>query len=82
MVQSPEKIQTLYSAEEPTVMGKLQISFSESESEGPDSMEAQRYNIEALTDMVAPPPVSNPVPPCKDTSLLVDNKFEESFDED
>lgn len=61
-------------------MGKLQISFSESESEGPDSMEAQHYNIEALTDIVAPPPVPNP--PCNDSSLLVDNKFEESFDED
>ncbi len=62
---------------EQDVMGKLQVSFSESESEGSDPIDA---TIDALTHRVAPPP--KPTPQQNNSPLFLDNQFEESFDED
>lgn len=70
-----KKIAAEHKSEDPEVMGKLQVSFSESESEGSDPLNVQRSAIEAL-DRVAPPtPPTQPL-------FLGENKFEESFDED
>ena len=73
----PKKMAAEHKSEDPEVMGKLQVSFSESESEGSDPLNVQRSAIEAL-DRLAPP-----TPPTQPTgSLFLENKFEESFDED
>ena len=64
---------------EQDVMGKLQVSFSESESEGSDPMNVPRSAIDALTHRVAPLPQ---LAPQQSNSLFLDNQFEESFDED
>lgn len=76
----PKKAAGHKSEEDPEVMGKLQVSFSESESECSDPLHVQRSTIDALTDRVAPP--IPPQQPPNDSLLLLDNKFEESFDED
>lgn len=72
---------------EQDVMGKLQVSFSESESECSDPMDVPRSTIDALTHRVVPPPPLNTAPlntaPQQSNSpLFLDNQFEESFDED
>lgn len=64
---------------EQDVMGKLQVSFSESESECSDPMDLPRSTIDALTNRVAPP---KPAPQQNSSPLFLDNQFEESFDED
>lgn len=76
----PKKAAKHKREEDQEVMGKLQVSFSESESECSDPLNVQRFAIDALTDRVAPP--IPPQQPLNDSLLLLDNKFEESFDED
>lgn len=78
----PPKHKSEDTTTEAGVMGKLQVSFSESESECSDPMDVHRSAIEALTDIVAPP-ISKPQHQAQTiTSTLLIDKFEESFDED
>lgn len=91
----PQVVMVSASEEEadPDIMGKLQVSFSESESDCSDPMEVDRSAIAALTNRVAPPVMavsssSSSMTPLVTSSprggspLHLGNKFEESFDED
>ena len=57
--------------------GKIQVTFSDSESDAEDPMEIHRSAIEAITDRVVTP--SNPR---NESPLFGADTFEESYDED